>query len=96
MIGSCVDYFNKKGEEVPIWITSTGKEKWIMMSNSPFYMDYLNRTSFQWFCTNVTGENDGAVFDVGRISWFQRGLLNGNFSSIVVHKNYKRRGFMQS
>ena len=39
---------------------------------------------------------NGAVFDVGRVSWFQRGLLNGSFSSIVVHKNYKRRGFMQS
>ena len=59
-------------------------------------MDCFNRTSLQWFCTNVTGENDGAVFDVGRVSWFQRGLLNGNFSSIVVHKNYKRRGFVQS
>ena len=89
---SNMDCFNREREEG----TWTGKEKWIMMSNSPFYMDYLNRTSFQWFCTNVTGENDGAVFDVGRISWFQRGLLNGNFSSIVVHKNYKRRGFVQS
>ena len=38
----------------------------------------------------------GAVFDVGRVSRFQRGLLNGRFSSIVVHKNYKRRGFVQS
>merc|ERR1712098_711074 len=38
----------------------------------------------------------GAVFDVGRVSWFQRGLLHGSFSSIVVHKNYKRRGFVQS
>ena len=38
----------------------------------------------------------GAVFDVGRVSRFQRGLLNGSFSSIVVHKNYKRRGFVQS
>ena len=39
---------------------------------------------------------NGAVFDVGRVSWFQRGLLNGRFSSIVVHKNYKRREFVQS
>ena len=38
---------------------------------------------------------NGAVFDVGRVSRFQRGLLNGRFSSIVVHRNYKRRGFVQ-
>ena len=29
----------------------------------------------------------GAVFDVGRVSWFQRGLLHEDFSSIVVHEN---------
>ena len=38
----------------------------------------------------------GAVFDVGRVSWFQRGLLHESFSLIVVHKSYKRRGFVQS
>ena len=27
MIGSCVDYFNREREVVPIWIASTGREK---------------------------------------------------------------------
>ena len=67
--------------------------KWIMIGSC---VDYFNRTSLWWFCTNVTGGMNGAVFDVGRVSWFQRGLLNGRFSSIVVHKNYKRRRFVQS
>ena len=67
--------------------------KWIMIGSC---VDYFNKTSLWWFCTNVTGGMNGAVFDVGRVSWFQRGLLNGSFSSIVVHKNYKRRGFVQS
>ena len=67
--------------------------KWVMIGSC---VDYFNRTSLWWFCTNVTGGMNGAVFDVGRVSWFQRGLLNGRFSSIVVHKNYKRREFVQS
>ena len=38
----------------------------------------------------------GAVFDVGRVSRFQRGLLHENFSLIVLRRYYKRRGFVQS
>ena len=38
----------------------------------------------------------GAVFDVGRVSRFQCGLLHENFSSIVLRRYYKRRGFVQS
>ena len=38
----------------------------------------------------------GAVFDVGRVSRFQCGLLHEDFSSIVLRRYYKRRGFVQS
>ena len=69
-----------------------------MMSNSPFYVDYLNRERKALVVLHKCYRREmiGAVFDVGRVSWFQRGLLHGSFSSIVVHKNYKRRGFVQS
>ena len=70
----------------------------MMMSNFPFCVDYLNREGEALVVLHKCYRREiiGAVFDVGRVSWFQRGLLNGSFSSIVVHKNYKRRGFMQS
>ena len=38
----------------------------------------------------------GAVFDVGRVSRFQCGLLHESFSLIVLRRCYKRRGFVQS
>ena len=38
----------------------------------------------------------GAVFDVGRVSRFQCGLLHEGFSLIVLRRCYKRRGFVQS
>ena len=73
------------------------------------YVDYLNRERevvpiwiastgllFDDSAQMLQERMNGAVFDVGRVSWFQRGLLNGRFSSIVVHKNYKRREFVQS
>ena len=73
------------------------------------YVDYLNRERevvpiwiastgllFDDSAQMLQERMNGAVFDVGRVSWFQRGLLHGRFSSIVVHKNYKRRGFVQS
>ena len=70
----------------------------MMMSNFPFCVDYLNREREALVVLHKCYRRKiiGAVFDVGRVSWFQRGLLNGRFSSIVVHKNYKRRGFVQS
>ena len=71
---------------VPVWITSTGKEKkgtWTGLLFDVLHGYYRK-------------EMIGAVFDVGRVSWFQCGLLHESFSLIVVHKNYKRRGFVQS
>ena len=95
---------------VPVWITSTGKEKnsnidcfnreekWIMMSNSTFYMDYLNREREALVVLHKCYRRKiiGPDFDVGRVSRFQCGLLHENFSSIVLRRYYKRRGFVQS
>ena len=56
LLGSCVDYFNREREEFQYGLFQSGKEKWIMMSNSTFYMGYLDREEKSWsFCTNVTG-----------------------------------------
>ena len=76
---------------VPVWITSTGKEK-----KFQYGLLQQGKRSPDRSAQMLQEGMIGAVFDVGRVSWFQRGLLNGRFSSIVVHRNYKRREFVQS
>ena len=73
-----------------MWVTSTRKEK-------KFQYGLLQQGKRSLDCSAQMLQEgiNGAVFDVGRVSQFQRGLLNGRFSSIVVHRNYKRRGFVQ-
>ena len=126
--------FSQKSQEVHVVqevVRVISDEEGIMMSNSPFYVDYFNRVSLWSFCTIVTGgkwlvqswcgksflvpiwiastgllfnrsaqvlqeEDDWCSLDVGRVSWFQCGLLHEDFSSIVLRRYYKRRGFVQS
>ena len=95
---------------VPVWITSTGKEENSNMdcfnrerevdNDEQLHVLYglpqQGREALVVLHKCYRRKMIGPDFDVGRVSRFQCGLLHENFSSIVLRRYYKRRGFVQS
>ena len=95
---------------VPVWITSTGKEENSNMdcfnrerevdNDEQLHVLYglpqQGREALVVLHKCYRRKIIGPDFDVGRVSRFQCGLLHENFSSIVLRRYYKRRGFVQS
>ena len=53
------------------------------------YVDYFDREREDLVVLHKCYRREivGAVFDVGRVSWFERGLLHENFSLIVLRRS---------